>query len=124
MSVALRTAPCVDHVPSEVKPHNSLITNMSLLTGGFIYDVNIVYQEKRENGMEEADLQLIRKLIPKDQELKKLWDEHQDLEEKLDQLNKRRYLSSDEELRRKEIQKLKLLGKDRMEEILSAYRDT
>lgn len=73
--------------------------------------------------MEETDLQLIRKLIPKDKELKRLWDEHLDYEEKLDQLNKRRYLSTEEEMRRKEIQKIKLHGKDRIEEILRRYRD-
>ncbi|MGD0210753.1 MAG: DUF465 domain-containing protein [Desulfomonilia bacterium] len=72
--------------------------------------------------MEETDLQLIRKLIPKDKELKKLWDEHQGYEDKLDQLNKRRYLSTEEEIRRKEIQKLKLQGKDKIEEILRRYR--
>ena len=73
--------------------------------------------------MEETDLQLIRKLIPKDKDLKRLWDEHLEYEEKLDQLNKRRYLSTEEEMRRKEIQKLKLHGKDRIEEILRRYRD-
>jgi uncharacterized protein YdcH (DUF465 family) len=72
--------------------------------------------------MEEGDLQLIRKLIPKDKELKRLWDEHLDFEEKLEQLNKRRYLSTEEEMRRKEIQKLKLSGKDKIEEILRKYR--
>lgn len=72
--------------------------------------------------MEETDLQLIRKLIPKDKELKQLWDEHLDYENKLDQLNKRRYLSTEEEIRRKEIQKLKLHGKDKIEEILRKYR--
>ncbi len=72
--------------------------------------------------MEDTDLQLIRRIIPKDQELKKLWDEHLDYEEKLDQLNKRRYLSTEEEVRRKEIQKLKLQGKDKIEEILRKYR--
>jgi len=60
---------------------------------------------------------------PKNRELKKLWDEHQDYEEKLEQLNKKRYLSTEEEMRRKEIQKLKLRGKDRIEEILRSYRD-
>jgi uncharacterized protein len=73
--------------------------------------------------MEEADLQLIRKLIPKDKALKGLWDEHQGYEEKLEQLNKRRYLSTEEEIRRKEIQKLKLQGKDKIEEILRKYRN-
>ncbi len=73
--------------------------------------------------MEETELQMIRRLIPKNQELKKLWDEHMDYEEKLDQLNRRRYLSTEEEIRRKEIQKLKLRGKDRIEEILRLYRE-
>jgi uncharacterized protein YdcH (DUF465 family) len=73
--------------------------------------------------MEETDLQLIRKLIPKDKDLKGLWDEHQGYEEKLEQLNKRRYLSTEEEIRRKEIQKLKLQGKDKIEEILRKYRN-
>lgn len=73
--------------------------------------------------MEETELQLIRRLIPKNRELKKLWDEHQDYEEKLEQLNKKRYLSTEEEMRRKEIQKLKLRGKDRIEEILRSYRE-
>ncbi|HON37291.1 MAG: DUF465 domain-containing protein [Desulfomonilia bacterium] len=73
--------------------------------------------------MEETELQMIRRLIPKNKELKKLWDEHLEYEEKLEQLNKRRYLSTEEEIRRKEIQKLKLRGKDRIEEILRSYRE-
>jgi uncharacterized protein YdcH (DUF465 family) len=73
--------------------------------------------------MEETDLQLIRKLIPKDKVLKKLWDEHLEYEEKLEQFNKRRYLSTEEEMRRKELQKLKLQGKDKIEEILRRYRN-
>jgi uncharacterized protein YdcH (DUF465 family) len=74
--------------------------------------------------MEENDLQLIRKLIPKNKELKILWDEHLEYEEKLDQLNKRRYLSTEEEMKRKELQKLKLKGKDRIAEILRESRGT
>ena len=73
--------------------------------------------------MEDTDLQLIRKLISKDKDLKGLWDEHQGYEEKLELLNKRRYLSTEEEIRRKEIQKLKLQGKDKIEEILRKYRN-
>jgi uncharacterized protein YdcH (DUF465 family) len=73
--------------------------------------------------MEETDLQLIRKLIPKDKQLKHLWDEHLEYEEKLEQFNKRRYLSTEEEMRRKELQKLKLQGKDKIEEILRRYRN-
>ncbi|MFY9399351.1 MAG: DUF465 domain-containing protein [Desulfomonilia bacterium] len=74
--------------------------------------------------MEETELRLIRRLIPKNRELKKLWDEHLEYEEKLEQLNRKRYLSTEEEVRRKEIQKLKLRGKDRIEEILRTYRES
>lgn len=72
--------------------------------------------------MEENDIELIRKLLPNDEELRRLWAEHLDLEKKLEQYNKKHYLSSEEEMKRKEIQKLKLAGKDRIEEILSKYR--
>jgi len=72
--------------------------------------------------LEENDIELIRKLLPNDEELRRLWAEHLDLEKKLEQYNKKHYLSSEEEMKRKEIQKLKLAGKDRIEEILSKYR--
>ncbi len=72
--------------------------------------------------MEENDIELIHKLLPKDEELRRLWAEHLELEKKLDQYNKKHYLTNQEELKRKEIQKLKLAGKDRIEEILSKYR--
>jgi uncharacterized protein len=74
--------------------------------------------------MEENDLQLIRKLIPKNKVLKELWDEHLDYEQKLEQLNKRRYLSTEEEMKRKELQKLKLKGKDKIAAILRGHRDS
>ena len=73
--------------------------------------------------MEDNDLVLIRRLIPKNKELKTLWDEHLEYEAKLEQLNKRRYLSTEEEMRRKELQKLKLKGKDRIAEILRGHRE-
>ncbi len=72
--------------------------------------------------MEERDVQLIRRLIPHNKELKRLWDEHREYEKKLEKYNKRRYFSTEDELRRKEIQKFKLAGRDRIEEILRKHR--
>lgn len=72
--------------------------------------------------MEERDLQLIKKLIPGDDALKKLWEEHMDYEHKLDEFNKKRYLSAEDEMQRRKIQKLKLAGKDQIEDILRKHR--
>ncbi len=72
--------------------------------------------------MEEKDLQLITKIIPDSPELKKLWEEHLDYKVKLEEFNKKKYLSAEDELKRREIQKLKLAGKDRIEDILRMHR--
>jgi len=77
---------------------------------------------KEVRKMEDRDIQLINKLAPENAELKKLWEEHLDYKTTLEDFNKKKYLSAEDELRRKEIQKLKLAGKDRIEEILQHYR--
>lgn len=74
--------------------------------------------------MEERDLQLIRQLIPNNAILEQLWEEHLAYETKLDEFNKKRYLSAEDEMRRREIQKLKLVGKDQIEEILRKHRQS
>ena len=72
--------------------------------------------------MEKQDEELIRSLIDRDPELKKYYEEHLDLERQLATLQHRHYLTPDEELERKRIQKVKLAGKDRIMEILGRYR--
>jgi uncharacterized protein len=72
--------------------------------------------------MEEKDLQLINKMILENPELKKLWEEHRDYKTKLEEYNRKKYLSAEDELKRREIQKLKLAGKDRIEDILRLNR--
>jgi len=72
--------------------------------------------------MEKEDLELIEELTAKDPELKKFWDEHLDFERQLDGFNKRPYLTAAETMERKRLQKLKLAGRDRMEQILAKYR--
>jgi uncharacterized protein YlxW (UPF0749 family) len=49
-----------------------------------------------------------------EQELARLEAERRTLHEQLDRLNRRRFLTADEEMERKRIQKLKLLTKDRL----------
>ena len=72
--------------------------------------------------MEQTDLQLIGVWKEKDPELKRLWEEHVDYEEQLDLFNKRVYLTTEEELERKTIQKKKLRGRDQIERILIRIR--
>ena len=72
--------------------------------------------------MEQKDLDLIEAWKEKDPELKRLWLEHLEFEEQLEQFNSRVYLSSSEQLERKVLQKKKLAGRDAIERILSRIR--
>ncbi len=72
--------------------------------------------------MEKQDEDLIKSLVDRDEELKKLYEEHLDLERQLATLLHKHYLTPEEELERKRIQKIKLAGKDRIMEILGRYR--
>lgn len=70
--------------------------------------------------LKEEDI--IEKIKKENEEFRRLYEEHQRLEERLEEFNKKRFLVSDEEIERKRIQKIKLYGKDRMAEILSNYK--
>jgi len=72
--------------------------------------------------MEARDEQLILSVVDRDPELKRLHEEHVQLEKQLAQLNHKGFLNAEEEVERKRLQKVKLAGKDRMMEILSRYR--
>jgi hypothetical protein len=72
--------------------------------------------------MEVKDEQLILSLVDRDPELKRLHEEHVQLEKRLAQLNHKGFLNTEEEVERKRLQKVKLAGKDRMMEILVRYR--
>lgn len=72
--------------------------------------------------MEKEDELLISKHIKTDDELRKYVEDHKRLESELESFNKRVYLTPEEEMEKKKLQKRKLLGKDRIHEILSKYR--
>ena len=72
--------------------------------------------------MENKDEELIVELIGSDEELKHLWEQHSLYEQKLDGFNRRPYLTTEESIERKTIQKQKLAGKDRIEAILAKHR--
>jgi len=72
--------------------------------------------------MEQREEQLIRQHADHDQELRALWEEHLQFKRKLEDFRDKAYLTNDEEMEKKRIQKLKLASKDRMMMILARYR--
>ena len=72
--------------------------------------------------MERSDELLIERYIQQDNELKKHVEDHRKLEAALEDYNKRIYLTPQEELEKKKMQKLKLASKDRIFLILAKYR--
>ena len=72
--------------------------------------------------MEKKDEELIQALLLHDAELKQYYDEHLVLERQLSEFNRRLYLTPEQELERKQLQKRKLHGKDRIMQILDKHR--
>ena len=72
--------------------------------------------------MEKKDEELIQTLLEREPELRRYYEEHVDLERRLGAYQQKVYLSPDEELEKRRLQKLKLAGKDRIMEILSRHR--
>jgi len=65
---------------------------------------------------------LIEHLKQTDPEFRRLMEEHLRYEQQLEEFNKLRYLTSEQEIEKKHVQKLKLRGKDRMAEILKEQK--
>jgi uncharacterized protein len=64
--------------------------------------------------MEGQDLNQIRMLCDHNARFRRLYEEHTILEKQLEAMDQRTYLTADEELERKKVQKLKLASKDEM----------
>ena len=73
--------------------------------------------------MEKKDEELIRTLLEREPELRRYYEEHVDLERQLMTFQQKVYLTPEEEIEKKRLQKLKLVGKDKIMEILSRHRD-
>ena len=71
--------------------------------------------------METRDQDLISRILREDEEFSKLYHEHQKLEETIEELQKRPP-STEIHFEIENLKKQKLIGKDRMELILTKYR--
>jgi len=72
--------------------------------------------------MERKDEELIASLLELEPELRHYYEEHNDLERQLGVLQQKHYLTPEEEVEKKRLQKLKLAGKDKMMSILARHR--
>jgi len=72
--------------------------------------------------MEKWDEELIARLLPHNEELRGYVEDHRRYEEQLDKFTQRPYLTYEEEVEKKRIQKLKLAGRDKIEAILAKHR--
>lgn len=72
--------------------------------------------------MEKRDEDLISTLLDREPELRRYYEEHTALERQLGSLQSKMYLTPEEEVEKKRLQKRKLQGKDRIMEILARHR--
>jgi|HubBroStandDraft_5_1064220.scaffolds.fasta_scaffold129789_3 uncharacterized protein YdcH (DUF465 family) len=73
--------------------------------------------------MERRDEELIQQLMNHDDELRALYAEHVELKHQLESFRDKIHLSTEEELEKRRIQKLKLASKDKLMEILHRHVD-
>ncbi|AMV72539.1 DUF465 domain-containing protein [Desulfuromonas carbonis] len=72
--------------------------------------------------MEEKDQTVVQTLFDSNPRFRLLYEEHRLLEKELNQLEDRPFLTPEDEIEKKKIQKLKLAGKDEMERIIAGHR--
>ncbi len=72
--------------------------------------------------MEQREEELILHYADHDEELKALYVQHLELKRRLESFRHKSYLTTEEELEKKRIQKLKLASKDRIMELLSRHQ--
>ena len=69
------------------------------------------------------DTKIMGILRAENDEFKKLEEEHKKLGKHLDEIATKKYLTSDEEIEKKKIQKKKLQFKDRMAQLIREYKN-
>jgi uncharacterized protein len=72
--------------------------------------------------MERREEELIEQIAIHDEALRALYHEHQELKHRLETFRNKLYLTTEEEIEKKRIQKLNLASKDRIMEILYRHQ--
>jgi uncharacterized protein len=73
--------------------------------------------------MERRDEQIIQQLMVHDDAMRTLYVEHQELKHQLEAFRDKIHLTTEEELEKKRIQKLKLASKDKLMAILERHQN-
>lgn len=68
------------------------------------------------------DKELIKTFAERHEDIRALYEKHQELERELEELAKRPYLTTEEEIREKQIKLEKLHLKERMYELIKKYQ--
>ncbi len=68
--------------------------------------------------------EIIERLRVENETFRKLIEEHRSLENVLEEIDKKRYLTAEEQIERKKVQKQKLLKKDKMAELIRDFKKT
>ena len=69
----------------------------------------------------EINQDLLEKIRTDSNEFRKLYDDHLTLKSRVEELNKMKFLTPEQEVEKKTIQKKKLQQKDRINEIVGEY---
>ncbi len=72
--------------------------------------------------MEQRDIEMVQKYSETDSELKSLWEEHLSLENQVEKMTSKPFLTPEEDLTLKNIKKQKLAGKTKMLALLEKYK--
>jgi uncharacterized protein YdcH (DUF465 family) len=72
--------------------------------------------------MEETEAQLFARLRDENPEFRRLYEKHREFDQKISEFDRIYYLTSEQERKRKELQKLKLRIKDELYGIMRQYR--
>ena len=72
----------------------------------------------------EINLDLLEKVQKENEEFRGLYKEHTTLKQKVEEFNKMKIITPQQEIEKKKHQKQKLSLKDRMEEILNEYQSS
>ncbi len=65
---------------------------------------------------------IIEELLETNEEFKKLWEEHEELDRIVDEMSEKVYLTPEEEIKLKELKLKKLKGKEKLVEMIENYK--